>query len=58
MMNPQILEALVCPQCKGALTHDRDASELLCHFDHKAYPIRDGILYLEASHARDLPAAS
>ncbi len=42
-MDARLLEILVCPICKGPLTYDRAAQELICHADKIAYPIRDGI---------------
>ncbi|UAW64020.1 MULTISPECIES: Trm112 family protein [unclassified Mycoavidus] len=51
-MDPRLLEILVCPLCKGALTHDRAAHELICHVDKLAYPIRDGIPVMIVEQAR------
>ena len=57
-MDTRLLDILVCPLCKGPLQYDKQAQELICHPDHLAYPIRDGIPVLWAEEARDLAAAS
>ena len=51
-MDARLLEILVCPLCKGPLTHDRSAQELVCSVDKLAYPIRDGIPVMLVSEAR------
>jgi hypothetical protein len=59
-MDTRLLELLVCPICKGPLTHEREAHELVCPADHLAFPIRDGIPVMLESAARPLdePAPS
>lgn len=57
-MDPQLLEILVCPICKGPLDFDKKAQELICRPDKLAYPIRDGIPIMWAEDARDLNAAT
>lgn len=55
------MDLLVCPICKGPLTHDREARELICPADRLAYPIRDGIPAMLENEARSLdepPAAA
>ena len=37
------MQLLVCPICKGPLTHLHDTRELLCPADRLAFPVRDGI---------------
>ena len=54
-MDPKLLEILVCPLCKGPLTHRREASELVCKADRLAYPIKDGIPVMLEEEARKLP---
>ena len=56
-MDKRLLELLVCPICKGPLTFDKKAQELICNADKLAYPIRDGIPIMWADQARDLQAA-
>lgn len=53
-MNPKYLEVLACPTCKGPLTYDAPAQQLVCSFEKLAYPVKDGIMLLERSHAIDL----
>ena len=60
-MDTRLIELLVCPICKGPLTHEREARELVCAADRLAYPIRDGIAVMLESQARSLdepPAAA
>ena len=40
MIDKELLEILVCPQCKGSLEYDAKASELICSVDHLAFAIR------------------
>mgnify|MGYP001432551430 CR=1 FL=1 len=61
-MEARLLELLVCPICKGPLEYRRppadDAHELVCHADHLAFPVRDGIPVMLEQEARalgDLP---
>ncbi len=53
-MDKKLLEILVCPICKGALTYDRTRAELLCRVDRLAYPIRDDIPVMLEDQARQL----
>jgi uncharacterized protein YbaR (Trm112 family) len=53
-MDTRLMELLVCPICKGPLTHDREARELHCAADRLAFPIRDGIAVMLESEARPL----
>lgn len=55
-MEPKLLDILVCPLCKGPLTYDKAAQELICMADRLAYPIRDGIPVMLEEEARRLPA--
>jgi uncharacterized protein YbaR (Trm112 family) len=52
-MDPRLVELLVCPICKGPLTHVKPPSEafeaFICPADRLAFPVRDGIpVMLEA----------
>ena len=51
-VDARLLEILVCPICKGPLSYDRAAQELICHADKLAYPIRDGIPVMLVDEAR------
>jgi uncharacterized protein len=58
-MDIRLLEMLVCPLCKGPLEHQRTEAgrELVCHADHLAFPVRDGIPVMLESEARPLDAS-
>ena len=57
-MEVRLLDLLVCPICKGPLEHLRPPaqvrSELVCHADRLAFPIRDGIPVMLESEARTI----
>ena len=55
-VDTRLLEILVCPLCKGPLTYDKKAQELICSGDRLAYPIRDGIPIMWADEARETVA--
>lgn len=46
------MDLLVCPLCKGPLTHEHASHELVCKPDRLAFPIRDGIAVMLESEAR------
>lgn len=52
------MELLVCPLCKGPLTHDHASHELVCAADRLAFPIRDGIAVMLESEARSVEPAA
>lgn len=54
MMDARLLEILVCPVSKAALTYRRDRDELWCRASRLAYPVRDGIPFLVEEEARPL----
>ena len=43
MMNPRLLELLVCPKCKGALEFREEKNTLHCAACRLSYPIRNDI---------------
>lgn len=53
-MEQVLLEIIVCPNCKGRLRYDASKEELICRFDHIAYPIKDGVPVLLIDSARKL----
>ncbi len=55
--NKTLLEILACPLCKGPLIYVAERSELHCHHDQWAFPIRDGIPILLEMEARPLVSA-
>ena len=56
MLDPKLLEILVCPVSKAPLEYDRDKQELVCRASGLAYPIRDDIPVMLESEARVLTA--
>lgn len=54
MLDKNLLAILACPLCKGPLTYDVNALELICHADALAFPIRDGIPVMLEGEARVL----
>lgn len=54
MMDKKLLDILVCPITKAALTYDADKKELISKAAGLAYPVRDGIPVLIESEARKL----
>jgi uncharacterized protein len=57
MLNPKLLEILVCPVTKGPLIYDKSASELLSKSARLAYPIRNDIPVMLEDEARKLSDA-
>ena len=53
-LDPKLLELLVCPLTKTALTYDAEAQELISRAARLAYPIRDGIPIMLAEEAREI----
>ena len=56
MINPKLLEILVCPITKGSLVYDKDKFELISRSAKLAYPIRDGFPVMLENEARELDA--
>ncbi|WP_025564813.1 Trm112 family protein [Psychromonas sp. SP041] len=56
MLDIKLLDIIACPICKGKLTYNKADNELICKFDHLAYPVRDGIPALLQVEARKLSA--
>jgi len=42
-IDPRLLEILVCPKCKGELTHSESEQSLTCHSCRLRYRIEDDI---------------
>lgn len=51
-LDPQILEIIACPKCKGSLELKPDNSALLCHACRLAYPVVDDIPNLITDDAK------
>jgi hypothetical protein len=43
MLDPELLEILVCPKCKGKLEHREEEKKLICHNCRLKYEIKDDI---------------
>ena len=54
LIDPKLLEILVCPLTKGPLEYDRERQELISRSARLAYPIRDGIPIMLLEEARKL----
>lgn len=54
MLKRELLDILVCPQCKGALEYDSKHAELLCHVCRLAYPVKDDIPVMLVEEARTI----
>jgi len=54
LIDPKLLEILVCPVSKGPLIFDRQKQELISKMAGLAYPIRDGIPIMLVDEARPL----
>lgn len=54
VIDPRLLDVLVCPITKGPLEYDRAANELISRKAGLAFPIRDGIPIMLPDEARTL----
>ena len=57
MIDPRLLEMLVCPATKAPLRYRPAEDELWCAASGLAYPIRDGVPVMLTDQARPLTAA-
>jgi uncharacterized protein len=55
-VDPRLLEVLVCPVSRSALTYDREANELVSRAAGLAFPIRNGVPVMLRDEARDIGA--
>lgn len=56
LIDPKLMEILVCPADKAGLREDEEASRLVCTMCGRRYPVKDGIpvmLIEEAEGGRD-----
>ena len=53
-VDPKLLEMLVCPLTKAALSWNPETSELISRAARLAYPVRDGVPIMLPSEARTL----
>lgn len=56
MLDIKLLDIIACPVCKGKLSYHKENNELICKFDHLAYPVREGIPALLHVEARKMSA--
>lgn len=56
MVDPKLLEILVCPVCKGPLVYKKAEQELVCKPCRLAYAVKDDIPVMLEEEARKLPA--
>ncbi len=54
VVDPRLLEILVCPVTRGPLEYDREKGELVSKGARLAYPIRDGVPIMLPEEARAL----
>ncbi len=54
MLDPQLLEILVCPKCKGELEYRTEREELVCHQCRLIYEVRDDIPIMLIDEAKPL----
>ena len=54
MVDPRLLEILVCPKCKGDLEYREKDAELVCLNCKLRYEIRDGIPIMLIDEAKPL----
>lgn len=54
VLDERLLEILVCPKCKGELTHRSEPEALECHSCALRYPVRDGIPVMLLDEAEPL----
>lgn len=57
VLDPKLLEILVCPATRGPLVYDAERQELISKSARLAYPIRDGIPVMLEDEARKLEQA-
>ena len=56
MIEPWLLEILVCPRCKGPLRYEREPESLVCERDGLRFEVRDDIPIMLIDEATPLDA--
>jgi uncharacterized protein len=51
-IDPRLIEVLVCPLTRRALSYDKSAQELISHTVGLAFPIRNGVPIMLVDQAR------
>ncbi len=54
VVDPRLLEVLVCPVTRAPLVYDRSRQELVSKAARLAYPVRDGVPVMLPEEARPL----
>ena len=54
VLDPMMLNALICPKTRGAISYDRETNELISKKAKLAYPIREGVPIMLIEEARSL----
>lgn len=54
VVDPRLLDILVCPVTKAPLEWNAERSELWCRASRLAYPVRDGVPVMLEEDARPL----
>lgn len=57
MIEPWLLELLVCPKCKGELRYEQSPESLVCERDRLRFDVRDNIPVLLIDEARPLESS-
>ena len=52
VIDPKLLNILVCPKSRSPLTYDRDTNELISKKAKLAFPIREGVPIMLVEEAR------
>ena len=55
MLDPRLLEILVCPKCRGLLRAVESPPSLVCDACKLRYPVRDDIPILLIDEAESIP---
>ena len=56
MINPVLLDKLVCPITRTALVYDAEKQELISNAAGLAFPVRDGVAIMLVEEARPFAA--
>ena len=56
VLDPKLLNILVCPVSKAPLIYNEETQELMCKASGLAYPVRDGIPVMLEEEARAMTA--
>ena len=54
MLDKQLLDILVCPKCKKAVSSTDAGKNLFCESCNMRYPVRDGIPIMSIEEAMDI----